>query len=114
MTAEIYHPGTGSPCTLPDLPDLRNDHKQFSTGLICGGDRSSQMTNCIQWENYGWQYTNIILRSSRRHSSKWRTPDDQLIFFGGGGTGESYKNAEMIKPDGTTEILGFTFDESYK
>ena len=115
MTAEIYHPGSDSPCSLPDLPDLRNDHKQFSTGLICGGiSTSTNLNNCIQWENYGWQYTNIILRSSRTGSSKWRTPDDQLIFFGGGRNSETYINAEMIKPDGTTEILGFTFDKSYK
>ena len=114
-TAEIYHPGSVDPsaCTLPQLPDLRNEHTQFSTGLICSGDRDSQLTNCIQWENNAWRYTNITLRSSRRYSSKWRTPDDKLIFFGGGETWETYKNAEMIKPDGTTEILGFTFYHGY-
>ena len=72
------------------------------------------MINCIQWENYGWQHTNIILRNERTKSSKWTTPDDKHIFFGGGDTWESRQNAEMIKPDGTTEILGFTFDEYYK
>ena len=99
-TAEVWQPGLGAPCSLPDMPEDRRDHTQEG-GDICGGEGGENtFTNCIRWSNNTWMTTNSTLIDKRGGHSSWRTEDGSLILMGGG---YGSRSSEVVNTDGISE-----------
>ena len=83
VEVEVLH-SDGSPwCSLPDLPNGRDEHKQ--TGLeACGGDSSTVQTTCVRLGGGGdsWTPSHQLLQK-RAHHSSWASPAGTLLMGGG-------------------------------
>ena len=91
--AEIYHPGSGSKCVLPDLLDDRYSHTQDG-GLVCGGWYTPR--SCKRWNaDMGtWDLVTESLIEQRYYHTSW-TPADGSVTYLMGGRG-SGRTSEII------------------
>ena len=103
-TVELFVPGSGAACRLPQLPDSREFHSQDSE-LLCGGSGTEE--NCLRWiPAQGLWSVSHYLGVNRAFHVSW-TPDTDIgTFLMGGYTAASQASTTLLKPDGSQE-LGF-------
>ena len=105
-TAELYLPSTGYSCSLPQLPDQREEHTLESSGLMCGGFLSDTRYTCLQWspDTGSWEQL-LRLDAERENHVSW-TPDNGIGTYLMGGYGydsDSGTTTTLVKHDGTQE-----------
>ena len=99
-TAELYLPASGVSCALPQLPDDRHWHTVESSGLLCGGEYTTD--TCLQWspDTGTWEDLLLTLDVGRAYHVSW-TPDTEVgTYLIGGYNG---RTTTLIKPDRTRE-----------
>ena len=90
-------------CSLPDLPDARNEHTQ--NGLVlCGG--FSNRKSCLTFNAGNWLETHTLEKQRRVHTS-WSSPDGIMVI--GGYDSEAYTATEILTDTGDT-TPGFPLD----
>ena len=102
-TAELYVPSTGASCTLPSLPDSRQDHTVTEGGLLCGGHLYTDTRHsCILWspDSGTWEEA-LTLDVGRVGHVSWTPSSGAGTYLMGGG--DSKKTTTLIKNDGTQE-----------
>jgi len=100
-TAELYHPSSGTSCSLPGLPDIRDYHTVEKSGLLCGG--YDYRDSCLQWSSVtGTWEQSITLAVERRYHVSW-TPQSDVTYLMGGDSSEARTTTTLIKPDGSQE-----------
>ena len=103
-TAELYLPSTGYSCSLPQLPDQREQHTLESSGLMCGGFLSDTRYTCLQWspDTGSWE-EELTLDIERSWHVSW-TPDSGIgTYLIGGRDSGSERTSTLVKHDGTQE-----------
>ena len=81
-------------CSLPNLPDVRDQHTQ--SGLVtCGGYHSSTMTSCLTFSSGQWR-TSHQLQHRRYFHSSWMSQHGVVLM---GGL-DSETTTEMLTEDG--------------
>ena len=102
-SVEIYNPVTNTICSLPELPDARNEHTQDGE-LACGGDgdSSNTLTTCVKWSSESGSWTQShTLRQRRIWHVSWATEDG--VYLMGGMDSSSEFTTELVKEDGSVE-----------
>ena len=96
-SAEIYHPGSDSPCILPDLPNSFASHTQDGS-LVCGGDNYAYRS-CLRWnaDTGAWDLVTESLTENRRDHISWTPVDGSVTYLMGGE--DSEKTSEAIDQD---------------
>ena len=88
-------------CSLPDLPDVRDQHTQ--SGLVtCGGYHSSTMTSCLTFSSGQWRISHQLqyTRSRWQHSS-WMSQHGVVLMGGYAGSNEmTTTTTEILTDDG--------------
>merc|ERR1739838_720789 len=82
-TVEVFIPGSGLGCTLPDLPNDRFGHSMDGL-VLCGGGYSNIGTNCLSFTSGQWNTSHTLLHSRYCHSS-WMS-EEGLVLIGGRGS----------------------------
>ena len=71
-----------STCTIPDLPDNRNQHTQKGT-MLCGGGPSNETSlSCLNFASNAWNTMAFKLRYQRYGHVSWQSKKG-LVFIGG-------------------------------
>ena len=101
VEVEVLH-SDGSPwCSLPDLPNGRDEHTQ--TGLeACGGDSSTVQTTCVRLEAGSWTPSHQLLQKRAYHSS-WASPAGTLLMGGW----YSEKTTELLDTNTGDSVMSF-------
>lgn len=99
-STEVFLPGTGQTCTLPDLPDERYRHTLDTVadiGVLCGGGANdATRTSCLQFSQSSGTWTGYAttLESRYGHTS-WVSPDG-LVLKGGWRDTEGATTSEIV------------------
>ena len=99
-TVELYLPSSGLSCSLPSLPHFRYHHSVESTGLLCGGEVTSD--TCLQWRSDAWEES-ITLDVKRQDHVSWTPRAGSGTYLMGGWKTEQQRTTTLITPDGTQE-----------
>ena len=91
-------------CSLPDLPDGRQDHTQSGLVACGGGDTNDTKTSCVTFSSGQWTASHILQHERSGHSS-WLSPYGNLLM----GTDNT---TEMLTDDGKS-VMNFTFNSSH-
>ena len=101
---ELFLPGSGASCRLPQLPDSREFHTMDTTDttLLCGGSGTGE--SCLQWspDTGAWSESHE-LGVTRAYHVSWTPSPDIGTFLMGGNTGASQASTTLLKPDGSQE-----------
>ena len=108
-SVELFVPGSGDACRLPQLPGNREFHS-LDTNLLCGGMNTEE--SCLRWipahgpiQQSFWSVSHHLEVTRAFHVS-W-TPDTDIgTYLMGGNDAASQASTTLLKPDGSQE-LGF-------
>ena len=98
--AELYVPSSGVSCTLPSLPEYRDDHTVSEGGLICGGVGgmyTDTEDSCIQWspDSGTWEVAlNLDVKRYSHVSWTLRNGTTSTYLMGGG---YSWRTTTLMK-----------------
>ena len=101
-------------CSLPDLPENRNDHT-VDGNMVCGGRKYTSpykfFDNCISLQTGGvWTETHKLITRRYKHSS-WQSSEGVVLLGGWDSTIGMLGTAELVeKATGNTKKL---FDLQY-
>ena len=100
-TAELYVPSSGASCTLPSLPDYREEHTVSEGGLLCGGRNTRD--SCLMWSPDSGTWEEAITLDVRRYDHVSWTPSsgNNGTYLMGGGYSE--RTTTLINNDGSQE-----------
>ena len=104
-TAEIFLPSAGTSCTLPLLPQTREDHT-VDNHILCGGADTSD--SCVQWSPDTGTWEELLTLDVRRslHVS-WTLASGTGTYLMGGNYIGSGMTTTLITPEGGQET-GFS------
>ena len=91
--AELYNPTNGRSCSLPDLPDKRNEHSHCGN-LLCSGN------SCLKMTGTSFSRASVRLRESRYGHLCWSLPGGEVMLLG------PY-NTEIVSADGSSSRAGW-------
>ena len=96
----------GTTCSLPDLPEPREEHSQ--SGLLsCGGYHDNVRTTCTEFASGEWTPSHNLTEDRKTHTS-WNAPDG-IILLGGW---SSPNTSELLSSYTSSTTL--SFDLTYK
>ena len=98
-TVEVLRDNGSSWCSLPNLPDNRQDHSQ--SGLVtCGGWHANTGKYCLTFNNRTWNLSHNLLYERQSHSS-WSTSNGIILMSSRFLTDET--PTELITQDGLSK-----------
>ena len=90
VSVEVLRANGSSWCSLPDMPQDRQEHTQ--SGLVaCGGFDHSSRASCVTFANGSWNQSHHLQEERADHTS-WRSPSGLVLM---GGQFSSY-NTELL------------------
>ena len=90
-----------STCTIPDLPDNRNQHTQIGTMLCGGGPNNETSLSCLNFASNAWNTMAFKLIYQRYGHVSWQSKKG-LVFIGGF---YSPNTTELVNDEGSTEYF---------
>ena len=102
-TAELYVPSSGASCTLPSLPDHREEHTVSEGGLLCGGYDIDTRDSCLMWSPDSGTWEEALTLDVRRYDHVSWTPSsgNNGTYLMGGAYSE--RTTTLINNDGSQE-----------